>query len=1316
MGKRKQNKATQKPGHIQNKHKKGKGSSEPKVIAYIAALILILLLINGCTEMTRTQKNLCYSLTTKSYAYVPVCETENSCYEKLNPLFKTNLGAELESQLYGVKNHVARSWFFYNQSIKEIKKLSDACKTGSSSSLAGGINQIQFYMDESFLELDEGMKESFNLITAEELLLSGQKIDLIKEESLYDSQIELRQIVAELNGGPTNSGSYVSYYSAKANEFANSAASKGFTNLVEKKPFWLEAFNYAGGTILTQMGAGKESSFAFIWPIFDNSISELESVFYTKQGLSALQRFPINEFMKLYSGLGGNDFSALKRFADLENRLSINQKAISAQQKILWEKAITEQQKIEGQISKLNIVSKFDVLSKEIMGTEISSTFELEETYQKAVKELIVLREKKARNELAIGEELFKLKKILAQFQEVSKYLGYGQEEYLQKLGLACDKTAGEFKDENFSFENSAFILLIEDAKYYASKTLSSSNETKLDYCVKFWENKKQIDLAKNDIALLESEKKDSAKECFAYLDKVFENAELYELKEKYLELKKTQITKEGLLSFAKACEDIKVQAENELNEEENSQNATKDYAALQSILKELKLVSSNMNSEEFDTKINALLKRVEQYSKYFNANGTILFDEFLPIQNELINSIENTLSDSKKLLKEGSLALIKKNAEIIYLNQSAPIIGEDANILAKLILNNSYPKIDETFFIDLNFSGVKIITDTNCLGSVFEIEKGRTRFLFNCLSQGITEIEFSAIERLSSFEKNEFVSVSNEESILKRTISISNSAVIPTALIKTIPPKGSYKIVALNNKNEILAVESSPGTIELVARPLEVDALIEAYFYLQGVILVEMVSDSTNISVEESRLHYLITAENTFDNELTASLFINLPVNSYTKDLEVFSGAQKLSPQVYLNKIVLSNQKFLPKQKKSYSLEVTLSNTIEYYLDELKRQRNEFLIFGVLDKTSKIEEVLSLGQENNPVSLKKLFEENESALSLLKTLDEKKKSAEVIRQELLQKIQEAKESVEQLKSIGLEAEAQKLDAVIAKALEENNLDTFEGVSKAYKEIISISFAANKEINSQAKTILDGAKKLYSAYPQEFSELYGELSIFEKDYELNSSTNPGGAQNSFILMEETYSKMVSLKEDLDKNAQKNAKLLAEEVKTLGETLNTLLDFLQKELFSPETNIADIKFVPPITESRLKTLRLNVSEILNSDKSDAEKKDKLVRIKNELSNASEYLRKEAVREFNLAIDSGTSNTVLSSAKSAIDENKFVTALFLLSKSGGLIMGFDYIGLLPIGIIIAVAFVLRHKFAKKEKNEEGARKLILDEWKE
>ena len=328
----------------------------------------------GCTEMTRAEKNLCTNLTSKSYSYIPVCETEKSCFEKVALLFKTNLGYEQESNLYELKNKIARSWYFYNKAVSESKKISDACKQGNYASLAGEINQTENYMDNSFLELDEAMKKSFEVIKLEEKILSDENFDNAKEESTYDSLVELRQIISELKNGGTNSDSYVSYYLKKADSFNKSNAGKLKQNLVENTPFWIEDYDYFEGIILKKFNISQEGYFPSLSSALQNAINYFEAKFFTQQGIVELQNFPISDFMKLYSDMGGNNASALKRFADLINRTSKNLDS-SRKELVLIEDSIDKEKKnCETLLEKINFYKKYDLLMGKLSVSEITNS------------------------------------------------------------------------------------------------------------------------------------------------------------------------------------------------------------------------------------------------------------------------------------------------------------------------------------------------------------------------------------------------------------------------------------------------------------------------------------------------------------------------------------------------------------------------------------------------------------------------------------------------------------------------------------------------------------------------------------------------------------------------------------------------------------------------------------------------------------------------------------------------------------------------------------------------------------------------------
>ena len=273
--------------------------------------------------MTQSEKNLCYSLSSRSYDYVPSCSTEESCYEKVESSFQTNLLYTQETKLYELKNHIARSWFYYNQAVKEIKKISTLCKSGNALSLSSSLNQMNFYLDNAFLELDQGMKQSFEIINFQEQFLLSEKIDLLKEENLYNSLIELKQIISELENGQTNSDSYVSYYLEQVDNF-NKNSSTTYRPIIEKQPFWLSAYSKVDKYLIGNTNLGKIAYFPVISDYFKKAISYLEFSFYKDESLKTLESFPVAQFMQLYSKLGGEKNSAFARFVDLVNKTSAN--------------------------------------------------------------------------------------------------------------------------------------------------------------------------------------------------------------------------------------------------------------------------------------------------------------------------------------------------------------------------------------------------------------------------------------------------------------------------------------------------------------------------------------------------------------------------------------------------------------------------------------------------------------------------------------------------------------------------------------------------------------------------------------------------------------------------------------------------------------------------------------------------------------------------------------------------------------------------------------------------------------------------------
>ena len=1289
-------------------------------ILLISSLLLFVLFF-GCTgEMTRTEKNLCYSMASKSYAYIPYCETEKSCFEKVTELFKTKLSYAQESELYSLKNEIGRSWFFYNKAITEAKKISEECKSGDYSSLSGSINQASNYIDNSFLELDQAVEKSFSVIAAEEKFLTEQKVDMIKEEPIYDSLVEFRQILSELNNGATNSDSYVSYYLKKADSFNKSNASKLQENLVENTPFWIKNFEYVEGAVLEKLGMTNKGYFPFLSTALRNAIDYFEPRFYTKQGLTALQNFPIFDFMKLYSDLGGNNNSSLKRFSELMNKESKNLEIAQNAAKENLKQLEAEKTACERLLEKNKYNEKYEELSKELSTTVLTSNETSSENFNEKVKLLIKLREEKSKGALPLGEELYKTKELLNSFTEIKKALEWEDKEVTQKLGQACTSKALQIKNSNLSSTNESINKLIQETLYYASKTSSIEGIEKLDYCYEMVINSKTLEEALADYSKLEAAKKETAKECIAYLEKIFKEEEFNELKILFENLKQTEISKENLLTFEENCNLIKQQANNELNYDKELNSFKTDFFELTKIVEELEKINSYNTDSSLEEKINLLKNKIASYAKYFVENE-LNYSEALPIKDFLKETIKNSLQEAQILSESNIITYARQNTKIIYLNEKIAEINIPFESQTKIIIPNPFHKITSSFYIEIHSTLAQVIEKDPCISEINQKDSNTIILWLECLPYGSTSANFILSEQIYSKEKDYFLFVSNETSLLKRTIELSNNAEVQKILISTKKPLNTEKVIVLANGLETLNFDDNKGRTVFVLEKANSDAKINIFFYISGAITTSTKFISKTEELGKEILEYELVASNNFGEKTTATISILLPVNSFAEKYYVFSEdyTQK-NFDIFNDKLVLKNQEFESKQEKKYYIKIYVDSAREYYLEELKKQKDAFILLENDFYSQKTEEIILKGEEATLNELQKAVEENLLRIIALEKEKQEKTSLELMKNTLLEKISELRQQQNELKNLGMDNQAKEIEDALNKALSFGS-ENENSIAKAFDLITKTIFSTDNSIKEGAEELLDKTNTATkNTENKDLDYLKQDFLSIKQKIDESISYDPATAKKEFIQLNNKFNEIISFKEALDKNSAIEEKKMQAQIQKTYEEITILLNYLEENLVVNEAEIIKAKIVAPITESRLKKLRLMAEEIKNSEDTNENKLEKLSEIQNELQKAFNYLKKQAITSYNSAIDKGKNESLLIKGKELIDSNKYIDALMLLSENnpnqGNLFEKIPFAGFIPVILIVLVAFVLKQKMGKNEKEEDVKRKLILDEWKE
>ncbi len=1269
-------------------------------INLILLSVIFLFFLFGCTEMTLTEKNLCYNLTSKSFAYIPPCETEDSCFKKVNEIFdNTSLGYEQESELYDLKNKLARSWFFYNKALKEIKKAPNYCLDGDAGSLSSTINQTSQYLDYSFTELDKSLRKSFDIISKEETLLNSQEIELIKEEPLYDSLIEIKQITSEMKNGSTNSGTYYSYYIKKIDEFNALGIKKGFSELIEEDSIFIKIYKF-GTKKIFETSELKKIQIPLIGLNYDTIEKTLErtieNTLYSQQSLKELQKFPIYEFTFLYSSVAGNNNSAIKRFADLINKVNENKKILEKNRKITWENIELEKNKLNQLKKRANSFSRYEIIQKELLEQIISGETPTNDLILEVEKEYLSLREEKNNNSISLGKEILKAKNLYEKLLIINNRINFETGSEIKKIEEACNKKAEEINQ--ITNIPSQLSSIYNELLFYSKKTISNTGEEKINYCTELINIEKELILGIKDFKQLEEQKTQNTRECFNYLEELFKIIESDELENQFNQLKKETVTPENIIYFEKACISIKNQIDNEINDDKEMEELFKEKEINDKLKNKIELFElySLTNLTELKNKAN-------MFDDYFKKENLL---ELFSIRSQLLEKIEKNNFELTTIFEKEVINYFKMNYKLITLSDSIPETGKDSNIVLRLAISNPFFEIKTPFSIEIP-QKLSLKESNICVKNI--LFGDTTIILFECLESGLTNVDFYATETVTTIEKDEIIYATNEKSLLERNISLITENSYTKLLIST-KKLSETPILLVNEIETNFFIEEEK--IKFYAENVNKKTNINCYFYLNNLISLNITKLSEKNEGLSKEITYKIIAKNNYENDLKATLIFPIYSNLFVTNIQVLDEEKiKKNYEIIEDKITLKNIDFIKKQQKEFLAIINISNKNDYYQTILENLADELNIYQETMVSKEIRETLNDLENISEDQLNVLIKKGETTLEKIKIEYEEDKITLLIKENLKEEIEKYKNKIIELEKYGLEEEKNallnkiKLSEVLLES--EKRTDILKGLSLLENEPIMINEELKKEVEKLFKIIKEDVGK-------DLSLIELSTDFFEKKQEFDQwkEIDALKSQEIFLELKESYLKYYIDKNEITTKITPANEILNKFEEDLLES-KRLISILEQELSIEESKLINAKFIQPITLSRLKKLKLDLTEIESSIFSE-ENRDKLIEIKGELKSALESIKKQTIVSFNNAIENNETQDILSKAKNYIDSNKYVSAFLILSKSGSQQKEFPFVGLIPIGIIIIVALILKNKLKNQNIKENNNKKLVLEEW--
>ncbi|MFH1240146.1 MAG: hypothetical protein V1672_02920 [Candidatus Diapherotrites archaeon] len=1010
----------------------------------LAALVIFVILVSGCIDKLSTEERLlCIDLTSKSYAYIPKCTTQNDCFSKVEESFfhfnTENIPSSTAQELYYFKNHVALSWLYYNKSLNNISKINEICSSNSNhEQILTQLNELNFNLTKAFEESDNVHKKSFSILLLEKINLENESIEEIKEEPLYDYYILLNTNTNELSTLETEkTNSYVSFYFQQIEKFETLTQTTGFQKITASSYTPIDFIETYNKSVLDQI-----PDTVFYIPLIKTAISSsfsfLSDATKTRTAVSLLSAYPSFEFIQSYNDFMGTENSSVKKFAELISKGQSYRQNLTESNTQIHSKIEKNLGEIEIKVNSLSEMQDFDAdFFSEIyallgQNSEIStqkySISDFSDAKSLAYDEYLRLSSKHAElqnaknlNSITLGEETLELKSLLTGTSSLIENLNYLDSEILDGLHILCNERITLIESELSSTQIPAnLILKITDLKtrlnYKINLFKKQTKNEKLKNCKSISEDYENFKIALLNFEDYETNTELKLTECTTYLDSVFESYKLlisedFDLDDLYTQYKKFKSIPQPyshIDSVTASCESIKNSLNSSLNSNQKLKSLTENYSIANQNL--LKLTSLYSHYSEFSntTSLKQLQKQFDSIESYFPESAPN-FSKILPVINELNENIFSLISDCESNLKTFTISYIQKNFQLETFSDSIPNANELFETRTKIILQNPFFEINSPVEFQLpttlEFSEL-ISKSTNVLN--VKSEKSKITLDLQKIPKGITFFEVLSKSLIQTSEKTELLVVSEQTAIIQKTISLETTSNHPKIKITSNLMPDVFKISDIfvtSSEKEVNFWMEKNNVFFFLENPLK---KAQIYFSVADPIQKEVKLISKSQKNDLSSLYeYEIKVKNQLPFEIS-KITLSFPVNTDSKllqnaDLSTLEGKHIDFKTLPNGNIEATIQAIKPGQLGILHLTIIVEDSSQYWTDFLEKIKNALSLLKNSENQELSSEINSLLNELS--NFEENFFQDKTKIERLTQISEKLSLLKSKNQESAQKI-----------------------------------------------------------------------------------------------------------------------------------------------------------------------------------------------------------------------------------------------------------------------------------------------------------------------
>ncbi|MFH1751731.1 MAG: hypothetical protein ABH821_02235 [archaeon] len=1219
-------------------------------------LILILFVIlSGCLfELDESLRADCIYLTSFPETMIPECSDIEKCFNEVEEFLDFELSdfsLESRQKFLSFKNHVAKSWLYYNKSKKSLEEINKACdKFEDVSSLEEKVYRLNFELANAFRESQKSMQALFALTALEVNDLNKFGVQEIMEEDLFDDFSFLNLNLNELKTPVIEeSESFVSLYFQELKEFDAKITGSGENVFYSLEYSHLELLDFYDD-FFYDFAPKEPTFFADIFPVVKGLTSKFALADSVTQAVSDLKKFPPTILFEAFNGLTGKQASVVKEFSLSQQKMVESIKAVKEKEVLLFEENIELIESIKKGLELVKETGLMEVnkelflviageksLNQNNLNNVNLLDLEIEELKLSALEqEVLLVKEKDFALRLAkqknLNSELklldSKIEGINSEYSEA--VLGYCEEKSIEVNGLLKEKQEAI----NLNKELQSLETLIKLKLSYFDER--KEKKEKISSCKSFVSNFEKLKAGLIDFEKVSLENQIDLSECVENLEKVFAYSDWAEVKsfenEFYLLKSLIKLNEDKLLAGSE-CKELEERIWQAVESKSEVIELREEFFEAKKFLGQLELLFDSFGTGS-KSRLESLIKDESALQEVFN-------DE-INDKIELLKEFESVELKTKKFYFDSKEELIKVLSEVIESNVKLIFLGIDLVKANEFFSSELMIVIENPLsegFNGLNLSllvkavGVKVESSSTAINYSF-FKDNELELSFGFLPPGETIIMASIQDLMieaSEIEELKFLTL--EKAFKEKTIKIKDKAVEFSRLeIETELDEGfeleSIKVVRENKTNYYVENDK----LVIVSEKVLENEEIKVFYSVSNPIEFSLsLLNYSELGENFFEYSYFLKFKNNLDSEIN-KVSVLIPFSFSSNDVEgltVFNefGVETSASLLKDNKLNLELKNILPGQESTYFLNLIVKDLNLFWLNEFKDLKEDLLVL----KESKIEEIkvkaselfseltlieleFDYGNRDQVTLVSNVRLESEKLWAELERLEGLEESYFFEKNDLLEKINELESELEKLKENNFDSEASQAEEDLnslsklifeADLLKEEGkrteaLEKLENAKKLLLERNNLNSVTIEEINSLSVEVNELLAEIEVMDGKDIQEKRKELT--ELLIELNES------QDS-VIVKALISKIKEKKNKLELTASQQAeietkifkeKLTEFESMLSGKKTTNLISLLEEILASASLEeLTQLNYFPPTSLERLKEIR-NQLEIITGN--------------------------------------------------------------------------------------------------------------------